>query len=129
MSRRTDQWIGNDSSTKTIARKVETGCRVLAQQCEIGRMRAVGHGERAAEIVLIFRKGHLRLLAEGYVPKIDLLRDARGGSKPGDPPKPGGGSPFGGNKPAGGSPFGGIHDASAEPKAVFIVINLLQKNK
>jgi hypothetical protein len=41
-------------------------------------MRAVRHRERAAEMVFIFLKGHLRLLAEGNVPQVDLLCDAGG---------------------------------------------------
>src|SRR5262245_22409910 len=75
LSRRTDQWIGNDSSTMTIARKAEIAGRVLAQESKVGRMRAIRHCERAAEMVFIFLKGHLRLFAEGYVSQIDLLDD------------------------------------------------------
>ena len=57
----------------TVAGKAKVAGRVLAQEGEIGRLRAVGHRERAAEMILIFRKRHLRLVAERYVPKIDLL--------------------------------------------------------
>src|SRR5262249_5557244 len=59
MSRRTDQWIGNDSSTMTIAGKAKVASRVLAQECEVGRMRAVSHCQRAAQVITGLRKGRL----------------------------------------------------------------------
>ena len=86
MSRRTDQWIGNDSSTVTIAGKAKVASRVLAQEGQIRRMRAVGHSERAAEMIVGFLEGHLRLLAEGYVLQVYLLDDALWRGKASDQP-------------------------------------------
>src|SRR5262249_45492409 len=68
--------VCNHRATVPVARKRESVCRVLAEQCEGGRMRAVRHRERAAEMVLCFFEGVLRLFAEGYAPEIDLLVDA-----------------------------------------------------
>jgi hypothetical protein len=48
----------------------------LAQKGQAGRMRAVRHCQRAAEMALGFLKGHLRLLAEGNVLQVDFLGDA-----------------------------------------------------
>ena len=76
VSRRTDQWIGNDSSTMTIAGKAEIGSRVLAQECEVSRMRAVCDCERTAEMVFIFLEGRVRFFAEDDVSQVDLLSDA-----------------------------------------------------
>jgi hypothetical protein len=45
-------------------------------------MRAVRHRERAAEMVFIFLKGHLRLLAEGNVPRSISSVTPEGEAKP-----------------------------------------------
>jgi hypothetical protein len=66
--------VGDHRPTVSVARKCEVLRRVLAQKGQAGRMRAVRHCQRAAEMALGFLKG--RLLAEGNVLQVDFLGDA-----------------------------------------------------
>ena len=62
--------VSDKRAAVEVARKSEVGRRVLPEQREVGRFRAAGHRQSAAEVVGRFGKGFLRPGTESDVSKV-----------------------------------------------------------